>query len=127
MNRRAANQPDLSETLTSNEAMHEGTALDALKRHDLPDLETLIKTDPGAPFEHAEAFATMRDKAPADWARVKAALKDRGVTIGDLERAMGQYSTSDDDGKQVNLSNGITRSRGNMKSMARRCSARLPT
>ena len=57
---------------------------------DVPDdLLDLIKTDPGAPFEHAAALAKMRAKLPPDWARVKAALKGAKVSIGDLERAMG--------------------------------------
>ena len=71
-------------------------AAEALKRGGLPeDLIERMTADSGAPFEHAETFATMRDKAPADWARVKAAFKAIGVTIGDLERAMGAGESGD--------------------------------
>ena len=87
---------------TRAEAKREGKMLakvaEALKRGGLPeDLITRTSADPGAPFEHAEKFATMRIKAPADWARMKVALKAAGVTIGDLEQAMG--SGPDGDGK----------------------------
>ena len=79
---------------TPAEAKREGEMLakvaEALRRADLPgDLLERTKADPGAPFEHAAAFARMRDETPADWARMKAALRAAGVTIGDLERAMG--------------------------------------
>ena len=88
---------------TPAEARREGEMLakhaEALKRANLPgDLLERTKADPGAPFEHAGSFANMRAKAPADWARVKAALKAVGVTIGDLERAMGAGEIGD--GKQ---------------------------
>ena len=83
-----------SKQSTPAEAKREGEMLakvaEALKRADLPsDLLERTKADPGTPFEHAETFAKMRDKSPADWARVKTALKAAGVTIGDLERVMG--------------------------------------
>ena len=93
----------LSKQPTPAEAKREGEMLakaaEALKRAGLPeDLIERTTADSGAPFEHAETFATMRDKAPADWARVKAAFKVVGVTIGDLERAMGVGESGD--GKQ---------------------------
>ena len=80
-----------SKTVSPDDADREAKARTALERAaDVPDdLLDLIKTDPGAPFEHAAALARMRAKAPADWARVKAALKEAKVSIGDLERAMG--------------------------------------
>ena len=86
---------------TPAEAKFEGEMLakyaEALKRANLPgDLLERTKADPGTPFEHAEAFTTMRTKAPADWARVKAALKAAGVTIGDLERAMSSGDAGGD-------------------------------
>ena len=78
----------------------EAKALTALERAGLPDdLLDRIKADTGAPFDHAEALAGMRSKTPADWARVKAALRKASVTIGDLERAMGANDTGGD-GKQ---------------------------
>ena len=86
--------------VSPDDADRETKARTALERADLPaDLIERIKADPGAPFEHAEALAEMRAKTPADWARVKSALKAAGVTIGDLERAMGANDT-DGDGKQ---------------------------
>ena len=96
MTKPASKQP------TPAEAKREGEMLakvaEALKRGGLPeDLITRTGADPGAPFAHAETFATMRIKAPADWARMKVALKAAGVTIGDLEQAMG--SGPDGDGK----------------------------
>ena len=81
--------PPDAKTVTAEGATREAAARDALKRARLP--ESLIestKDDPGAPFEHARKFAAMRAEAPADWARVKAALKTAGVTLADLERAM---------------------------------------
>ena len=79
-----------STTVSPDDADREAKARTALERAGLPDdLLDRLKADPGAPFDHAEALAGMRAKAPADWARVKAALRKAGVTIGDLERAMG--------------------------------------
>ena len=89
-----------SKTVSPDDADREAKVRTALERaDDVPDdLLDLIKTDPGAPFDHAAALAKMRAKDPGDWARVKAALKAAGVTIGDLERAMGTGEGGD--GKQ---------------------------
>ena len=88
MSKAPSKQPTPAEAKREGEML--AKAAEALKRGGLPeDLIERTKADPGAPFEHAETFATMRIKAPADWARMKAALKADGVTIGDLERAMG--------------------------------------
>ena len=85
--------------MSPDDADREAAAVEVLKRADLPtDLLERTKADPGAPFEHAEALAGMRSKVPADWARVKAALRAGGVTLGDLERAMGAGENGD--GKQ---------------------------
>ena len=85
--------------VSPDEAEREAAAVEALKRAGLPtDMIERTKADPGAPFEHAEALAGMRSKVPADWARVKAALRTGGVTLGDLERAMGAGENGD--GKQ---------------------------
>ena len=80
-----------SKTVSPDDADREAKVRTALERaDDVPDdLLDLIKTDPGAPFEHAAALAKMRAKDSADWARVKPALKEAKVSIGDLERAMG--------------------------------------
>ncbi len=79
-----------STPVSPDDADREAKARTALERANLPaDLIESTKADPGAPFEHAEALAGMRAMAPADWARVKAVLRTAGVTIGDLERAMG--------------------------------------
>ncbi len=70
-----------STPVSPDDADREAAAVEALKRAGLPeDLFQLIKADPGAPYEHAEALARMRSKTPADWARVKALLKKAGVT-----------------------------------------------
>ena len=94
-----------SKQATPDEAKREGTVLrkvaEALTRANLPgDLTERTKADPGAPFEHAEALATMRRKVPADWARVKTVLKAAGVAISDLEKAMGTGAGENGDGKQ---------------------------
>ena len=91
-----------STPVSPDEADREAKARAALERADLPaDLIEIerIKADPGAPFEHAAKLATMRREAPADWARVKAALKAAGVTLADLERTMGA-GDANGDGKQ---------------------------
>ena len=91
-----AGLPESAVPVSPDEADREAAAGEALKRAQLPaDLLQRTKADPGAPFEHAETFATMRDKSPADWARVKVALKAAGVTLGDLERAMGAGASGD--------------------------------
>ena len=79
-----------SKTVSPDDADREAKVRTALERaDDVPDdLLDLIKTDPGAPFEHAAALAKMRRETRADWARVKAALKEAKVSIGDLEQAM---------------------------------------
>ena len=87
--------------MSPDDADREAAAVEALKRADLPtDLIERIKADPGAPFEHAEALAGMRSKTPADWARVRPALKNAGVTLGDIERAMDNAGDANGDGKQ---------------------------
>ena len=76
--------------VSPDEADREAAAIKALRRAGLPeDLIQHAEADPGAPFEEADKLAKMRTEAPADWARVKAVLKAAGVTISDLERAMG--------------------------------------
>ena len=86
-----------STPVSPDDADREAAAVEALERADLPaDLIERIKADPGAPFEYAAKLATMRREAPADWARVKAALKAAGVAIGDLERAMGAGDANGD-------------------------------
>ena len=86
--------------VSPDNADREAVAGEALDRAGLPkDLIERIKSDPGAPFEYAAALATMRREALADWARVKAALKAAGVTLADLERAMGA-GDANGDGKQ---------------------------
>ena len=83
-----------------DEADREAAAIKALKRASLPeDLLERTEADPGAPFEEADKLTKMRTEAPADWARVKAVLKAAGVTISDLERAMGANDAGGD-GKQ---------------------------
>ncbi len=90
-----------SKPVSPDDADREAAAVEALKRADLPtDLIERIKADPGAPFEHAEALAGMRSKTPADWARVRPALKNAGVTLGDIERAMDNAGDANGDGKQ---------------------------
>ncbi|MDI6894843.1 MAG: primase C-terminal domain-containing protein [Bacillota bacterium] len=51
-----------------------------------------VRTDPGAPFapEALEALAELREKDPADWARVRAALKKAGVHLRDLHRVVAE-------------------------------------
>ena len=88
-----------STPVSPDDADREAAAVEALKRAGLDGLLDRTKADPGAPFEHAEALAGMRSKTPADWARVKPALKAAGVTLGDLERAMGA-GDANGDGKQ---------------------------
>ena len=86
--------------VSPDDAEREAAAVEALKRADLPeDLFERIKADPGVPFEYAAKLATRRREAPADWARVKAVLKKAGVTLADLERAMGA-NDANGDGKQ---------------------------
>ena len=77
--------------VSPDDADREAKVRTAMERHGLPDdFLDRIKTDPGAPFEHAAELAKMRREAPPDWARVKDALKKEAkVSIGDLERAMG--------------------------------------
>ena len=79
-----------SKPVSPDDADREAKLRTALKRADIDeDLFDHINADPGAPFEHAAAFVKMRRETPPDWARVKAALKEAKVSIGDLERAMG--------------------------------------
>ena len=85
-----------SAPVSPDDADREAAAVEALKRAGLDGLLDRTKADPGAPFEHAEALAGMRSKTPADWARVKALLKAAGVTLGDLERAMGAGDANGD-------------------------------
>ena len=76
--------------VSPDDADREAKARAALERFEIPaDLIERTKADPGAPYLHAEKLAKMRREAPADWARAKAALKAAGVTLADLERAMG--------------------------------------
>ena len=92
---RTSAQADLcaSTPVSPDDADREAKARAALERFEIPaDLIERIKADPGAPFEHAAKLATMRREAPADWARVKAA----GVTLADLERAMGAGDANGD-------------------------------
>ena len=89
-----------STPVSPDDADREAKARAALERFEIPAaLIERIKADPGAPFEHAAKLATMRREAPADWARVKAALKASGVTLADLERAMGA-GDANGDGRQ---------------------------
>ena len=89
-----------STPVSPDDADREAAAVEALKRAGLPeDLIERTKADPGAPFEYAAKLAIMRREAPADWARVKAALKKAGVPLGDIERAMGA-GDANGDGKQ---------------------------
>ena len=88
-----------STPVSPDDADREAAAVEALKRAGLDGLLERTKADPGAPFEHAEALAGMRSKTPADWARVKPALKAAGVTLGDLERAMDNAGDANGDGK----------------------------
>ena len=85
-----------STPVSPDDADREAAAVEALKRAGLDGLLDRTKADPGAPFEHAEALAGMRSKTPADWARVKALLKKAGVTLADLERAMGAGDANGD-------------------------------
>ena len=86
-----------STPVSPDDADREAKARAALERFEIPaDLIERIKADPGAPFEHAAKLATMRREAPADWARVKAALKAAGVALADLERAMGAGDANGD-------------------------------
>ena len=85
-----------SKPVSPDDADREAAAVEALKRAGLDGLLERTKADPGAPFEHAEALAGMRSKTPADWARVKALLKKAGVTLADLERAMGAGDANGD-------------------------------
>ena len=85
--------------VSPDDAEREAAAVEALKRAGLDGLLERTKADPGAPFERAEALAGMRREVPADWARVKALLKKAGVTLADLERAMGA-NDANGDGKQ---------------------------
>ncbi len=88
-----------SKPVSPDDAAREAKLRTALKRAGIDeDLFDSIEADPGAPFEHAAAFAKMRREDPADWARVKPALKAAGVPIGELERAMGTGEGGD--GKQ---------------------------
>ena len=86
--------------VSPDDADREAKVRTAMERHGLPDdFLDRIKTDPGAPFEHAAELAKMCREAPPDWARVKDALKKEAkVSIGDLERAMGTGEGGD--GKQ---------------------------
>ena len=78
-----------SKPVSPDDADREAKLRTALKRADIDeDLFDHINADPGAPFEHAAAFAKMRRETAPDWARVKAALKGAKVSIGDLEREM---------------------------------------
>ena len=88
-----------SKPVSPDDADREAKLRTALKRADIDeDLFDHINADPGAPFEHAAALAKMRRETAPDWARVKAALKEAKVSIGDLERAMGTGEGGD--GKQ---------------------------
>ena len=82
--------------MSPDDADREAAAVETLKRAGLDGLLDRTKADPGAPFEHAEALAGMRSKTPADWARVKELLKKAGVTLADLERAMGAGDANGD-------------------------------
>ena len=83
--------------VSPDDADREAKVRAALERFKIPaDLIERIEADPGAPFEYAAKLATMRRKAPADWARVKAALKASGVTLADLERAIGAGDANGD-------------------------------
>jgi len=45
------------------------------------------RDDPGAPFDNLDALATIRDKAPSEWARIRAKLKgNKKISIGELDR-----------------------------------------
>ena len=86
--------------MSPDDADREAAAVEALKRAGLDGLLDRTKADPGDPFVHAEALAGMRSKTPADWARVKPALKAAGAALGDLERAMNNAGDANGDGKQ---------------------------
>ena len=87
--------------VSPDEADREAAAIKALKRASLPeDLIERTKADPGAPFEEADKLAKMRTEAPADWARVRGEFKRKtDVSLGDLERAMGNVGNGDGDGE----------------------------
>ena len=66
------------------------------------ELVERAKTDAGAPFETdmmAKLAELQRDKI-AEWQRLCPRLKDAGVTIGKLERAIARSARKDGDGLQ---------------------------
>ena len=68
----------------------------------MDELVERAKTDPGAPFETdmmAQLAELQRDKI-AEWQRLCPRLKDAGVTIGKLERAIDRSARKDGEGLQ---------------------------